>query len=59
MGKVTALFILVAFLVVMLVVGIKGGISCPPIISSCPGPSVSPGNGHYTPPDPDPHPVDL
>ena len=59
MGKLTVLFILVAFLAVMLVVGITGGISCPPIISSCPGPSVSTDPGHYTPPDPDVQHEDL
>jgi hypothetical protein len=61
MEKLTALFILVAFLVVMLVVGIKTGVVCPPAISSCPGPYISTDNPHHAPLDPDvPHimPVD-
>jgi hypothetical protein len=54
MGKLTVLFILVAFLVVILVVAVKDGISCPPN-AYCPsgGPPVSTDGGHYTPPDPD------
>jgi hypothetical protein len=51
MGKVIPLFIIIAFLVAMLVTGITGGISCPPNISSCPSPSVSPYDWHYTPQD--------
>ena len=53
MGKVTVLFILAAFLAVMLFVGAKAGIVCPPVISSCPGPYISTDNPHHAPLDPD------
>jgi len=57
MAKVIVLLTVVAFVVTLIVVGIKYGTSCPPN-AYCPsgGGSVSTDNGHFTQPDPDvPH----
>ena len=54
MGKATVLFILAAFVAVMLFAGAKAGFWCPPVISSCPSPYISTDTGHPAQPDPAP-----